>query len=164
CSKFGSRRRQKSFENATDGCQHLGRYVVNAPLALLAYRPFTELRREARHIENEVDSKLLSFSKLATNELNDHQNAMDTTPLLDNSQDAFHSMSSEIEHLIAKLTDINNRMSEYSKQITNPNAVYILQRHSEILNDYTKEFQKTKSRIMAQIDRKQLLSPLKRVE
>ncbi|RWS31882.1 Golgi SNAP receptor complex member 1-like protein [Leptotrombidium deliense] len=127
-----------------------------------AAKHWEDLRRQARVIENEVDSKLLSFSKLATNEIRDDH--ADTTPLLDTSQEVFREISAEIEHLLTQLVEINNQMSECCKQLQNQSAMYTLQRHNDILNDYNKEFKKTKSSVMAQMERNQLLLPVKRVD
>lgn len=41
-------------------------------------------------------------------------------------------------------------------------AMYTLQRHGEILHDYTNEFHKTKNNIQAQIEREQLIGNVKR--
>lgn len=68
--------------------------------------------------------------------------------------------SREIESLLEHLTRINNDMSELSDQLkSTPSATYQLQRHREVLNDYMKEFRKTKINRTAQIERKQLLTP-----
>lgn len=51
-------------------------------------------------------------------------------------------------------------MSQYAQQMQNASAMYTLQRHREILTDYTNEFHKTKMNIQAIIEREQLLAPV----
>ena len=77
--------------------------------------------------------------------------------LLDDSSDVFERITSDIEHLLNRLTQINNNMSDYIKHIQNPSAVYTVQRHREILNDYSNEFRKTRSNIVQLIEREQLI-------
>ena len=66
---------------------------------------FTDLRRQARHIENELDLKLVSFCKLGTTF--GHQNTAvgDGTPLLSSSssEHMIETMAMEIEQLLAKV-------------------------------------------------------------
>jgi len=54
-------------------------------------------------------------------------------------------------------------MSQYCEQMQNASAaMYTLQRHREILHDYTNEFHKTRNNIEAQLNREQLLGPVKK--
>jgi Golgi SNAP receptor complex protein 1 len=121
-----------------------------------------ELRRQARQIENEIDAKLLSLSKRGAHELGPRdveEEKEDAVPLLGASNDdMFERITEDMEQLLARLSDINNKMSQYSEQLQqNPSAIYTLQRHRDILNDYTKEFRKAKTDISAQREREQLL-------
>lgn len=85
----------------------------------------------------------------------------DKAPLLSaDSTDVFERICTELEQLLARLTDVNTRMSQYSEpQMKTPSATYTLQRHRDILKDYSKEFNKTKSNIVTQREREQLLKP-----
>ncbi|ROK28216.1 Golgi SNAP receptor complex member 1 [Anabarilius grahami] len=96
-----------------------------------------DLRKQARQLENELDLKLVSFSKLCTSYSSSRDgrrgdSSSDTTPLLCNStQDRmFETMSVEIEQLLAK--------------------------------DYTHEFHKTKSNFMAIREREDLLGSVRK--
>lgn len=60
-----------------------------------------DLRKQARHLENEIDAKLVAFSKLGINTSARHVNA-DEIPLLDEEQ-VFENMASEIETLLSKV-------------------------------------------------------------
>ncbi|MEE6468610.1 hypothetical protein FKM82_008328 [Ascaphus truei] len=134
-----------------------------------------DLRKQARQLENELDLKLVSFSKLCTSY--SHSNtregrrdrySSDTTPLLNgSSQDhMFETMAVEIEQLLAKLTGVNDKMAEYSSTagVTSINAalMHTLQRHRDILQDYTHEFHKTKANFQAIREREDLLGSVRK--
>ncbi|KAL4647163.1 Golgi SNAP receptor complex member 1 [Arapaima gigas] len=131
-----------------------------------------DLRKQARQLENELDLKLVSFSKLCTSysSLRDGRrgDSSDTTPLLNNStQDRmFETMAVEIEQLLAKLTGLNDKMAEYSSApgVTSLNAalMHTLQRHRDILQDYTHEFHKTKANFLAIREREDLLGSVRK--
>ncbi|XP_051535958.1 Golgi SNAP receptor complex member 1 isoform X2 [Myxocyprinus asiaticus] len=131
-----------------------------------------DLRKQARQLENELDLKLVSFSKLCTsyNSARDGRrgDSSDTTPLICNStQDRMiETMSVEIEQLLAKLTGVNDKLAEYTSTpgVTSLNAalMHTLQRHRDILQDYTHEFHKTKSNFMAIREREDLLGSVRK--
>uniref|UniRef100_A0AAY4D5I8 Golgi SNAP receptor complex member 1 n=1 Tax=Denticeps clupeoides TaxID=299321 RepID=A0AAY4D5I8_9TELE len=131
-----------------------------------------DLRKQARQLENELDLKLVSFSKLCTSYSSSRDgrrgDSSDTTPLLNNStQDRmFDTMSVEIEQLLAKLTAVNDKMAEYSSTpgVTSLNAalMHTLQRHRDILQDYTHEFHKTKTNFLALREREDLLGSVRK--
>nr|XP_006817928.1 PREDICTED: Golgi SNAP receptor complex member 1-like [Saccoglossus kowalevskii] len=131
-----------------------------------------ELRKQARQLENELDLKLVSFSKLGTSYShkdykNDRYNS-DTSPLLStsSSERMFDTMAMEIEQLLTKLTGINDKMAEYTSNMamSTPSAalLHTLQRHRDILQDYTHEFNKTKANISAYKEREDLLGSVRR--
>ncbi|XP_041732465.1 Golgi SNAP receptor complex member 1 isoform X2 [Coregonus clupeaformis] len=132
-----------------------------------------DLRKQARQLENELDLKLVSFSKLCTSYSSSRDGRRgdsnsDTTPLLNNStQDRmFETMSVEIEQLLAKLTGVNDKMVEYTSTpgVTSLNAalMHTLQRHRDILQDYTHEFHKTKANFLAIREREDLLGSVRK--
>uniref|UniRef100_A0A665UQ74 Golgi SNAP receptor complex member 1 n=1 Tax=Echeneis naucrates TaxID=173247 RepID=A0A665UQ74_ECHNA len=131
-----------------------------------------DLRKQARQLENELDLKLVSFSKLCTSYSSSRDgrrgDTSDTTPLLNNStQDRmFDTMSVEIEQLLAKLTAVNDKMAEYTNApgtaSLNAALMHTLQRHRDILQDYTHEFHKTKGNFLAIREREDLLGSVKK--
>ncbi|XP_071484390.1 Golgi SNAP receptor complex member 1-like [Diadema antillarum] len=130
-----------------------------------------DLRKKARQLENEIDLKLVSFSKLGTSFSTITSNGFDssdTSPLLSasNSEHMFHTMAMEIEQLLNKLSDVNDRMADYagSVSVASPSAalLHTLQRHRDILQDYTHEFHKTKANIEACREREELLGSVQR--
>ncbi|CAG6004069.1 unnamed protein product [Menidia menidia] len=138
-----------------------------------------DLRKQARQLENELDLKLVSFSKLCTTYSSSRDGrrgeSSDTTPLLNNStQDRmFDTMSVEIEQLLAKLTAVNDKMAEYTNtpgsSSLNAALMHTLQRHRDILQlhllstqDYTHEFHKTKGNFLAIREREDLLGSVRK--
>ncbi|XP_072033423.1 Golgi SNAP receptor complex member 1-like [Amphiura filiformis] len=130
-----------------------------------------DLRKKARQLENEIDLKLVSFSKLGTNYSHHNEldsNSADTSPLLSasNSEHMFDTMAMEIESLLAKLTETNDKMADYAGSVSaaSPSAalLHTLQRHRDILQDYGHEFQKTKANITACREREDLLGSVRR--
>ncbi|KAK7088295.1 Golgi SNAP receptor complex member 1-like isoform X3 [Littorina saxatilis] len=127
-----------------------------------------DLRKQARQLENEIDLKLVSFSKLGTNYSTHRDVDSDTSPLLNrtSSEHMFDTMAMEIEQLLSKLTQVNDRMVEYTQNISHssPSAalLHTLQRHRDILQDYTHEFQKTRANITALREREDLLGSVRR--
>ncbi|XP_070628892.1 Golgi SNAP receptor complex member 1 isoform X3 [Bos indicus] len=134
-----------------------------------------DLRKQARQLENELDLKLVSFSKLCTSY--SHSSARDgrrdryssdTTPLLNgSSQDRmFETMAIEIEQLLARLTGVNDKMAEYTSSAGVPSLnaalMHTLQRHRDILQDYTHEFHKTKANFVAIRERENLMGSVRK--
>jgi Golgi SNAP receptor complex protein 1 len=114
-----------------------------------------DLRKQARQHENEIDAKLMSFSKLCSNYVaHDQKDTSSTT-----STSSFETMSIEIEKLLERLSDINKRMSDVVPSLLGPNsaATHTLQRHHEILQDYRREFERTKANIRNFQSREDLL-------
>lgn len=61
-----------------------------------------DLRKHARQLENEIDLKLVAFSKLGAGIKTPHSGHGDTVPLL-SGEDTFEAMSLEIEELLNKV-------------------------------------------------------------
>ncbi|XP_061461013.1 Golgi SNAP receptor complex member 1 isoform X3 [Rhineura floridana] len=134
-----------------------------------------DLRKQARQLENELDLKLVSFSKLCTSYSHNSSRegrrdrySSDTTPLLNgSSQDRmFETMAVEIEQLLGKLTGINDKMAEYANSAGVPSLnaalMHTLQRHRDILQDYTHEFHKTKTNFLAVRERENLMGSVRK--
>ncbi|EHB13347.1 Golgi SNAP receptor complex member 1 [Heterocephalus glaber] len=131
------------------------------------------LRKQARQLENELDLKLVSFSKLCTSyshgsARDGRRDSSDTTPLLNgSSQDRmFETMAIEIEQLLARLTGVNDKMAEYTNSAGVPSLnaalMHTLQRHRDILQDYTHEFHKTKANFVAIRERENLMGSVRK--
>lgn len=142
----------RSFGTTTTTTNHS--YSSNSRMSTIStLTDWEDLRKQARQLENEVDAKLISFSKLCSNYLARDQTTIHHYGLLDSSttpsSSSFDTMSIEIEKLLERLSDINKRMSDAIPTIIGSNtaATHTLQRHYEICQDYRREFERTKSNI-----------------
>jgi len=129
-----------------------------------------DLRRRARQLENDIDARLLSLNKLGVSvggtqrrfDVHVAESSSEKSPLL-SSQNAFEGLSAEIEHSLSKLREINEQMSDFigsnvlASGGNNPALSHTLQRHREILRDYSQEFSRTRANIRASLEREQLL-------
>ncbi|XP_030559559.1 Golgi SNAP receptor complex member 1 [Drosophila novamexicana] len=113
------------------------------------------LRKQARTLENEIDLKLVAFSKIGAGSsgLSSNSSAADTSPLL--GEHVFDSLSAEIEQMLEKLSTLNESMSELPA--TGSAAMHTLQRHREILQGYRQEFNKICANHTMRIEREELL-------
>lgn len=124
-----------------------------------------DLRKQARQLENEIDLKLVSFSKLGTGfgsrELKNE--SLDTAPLLGRDH-MFETMTLEIEQLLSKLGEVNDQMSQVQTTSGPPSAtvLHTLQRHRDILQDYMREFHKTRTNVQAHRERDLLLGSVRK--
>lgn len=110
-------------------------------------------------MENQIDLKLVSFSKLGSSSAA----SGDKAPLLNSTSDSFHSLSSELEALLARLSTVNESMADFASRQSQSAAIHhTLQRHRDILLDYKQEFTKTRANIEAVIEREDLLSSVHR--
>uniref|UniRef100_A0A3Q2CYP4 Golgi SNAP receptor complex member 1 n=1 Tax=Cyprinodon variegatus TaxID=28743 RepID=A0A3Q2CYP4_CYPVA len=131
-----------------------------------------DLRKQARQLENELDLKLVSFSKLCTSYRSNYssghdQQARDSRCQSESFQDnMLVAMTSEVEQLLNKLSAVNDKMAEYTNSpgalSHNAALMHTLQRHRDILQDYTHEFHKTKSNFLSLREREDLLGSVHR--
>ena len=85
-------------------------------------------------------------------------------PLL-SGEDRQENMTEEIEHLLSKLTAVNEKLSELSDNHENVGSSamrHVLQRHHDILQDYTQEFRKTSANLKARREREELLHSVRK--
>ncbi|KNC98371.1 uncharacterized protein SPPG_06079 [Spizellomyces punctatus DAOM BR117] len=127
------------------------------------------LRRQARHLENEIEAKLVQYSKLGSGT---GTSGFASSVAGVASSSAARSPGStkgaelELDHLLAKLTSVVNSMAQSLDSVpssvpTNPSMMHMLQRHRDILYDYSKEFKRTKANITAARDHADLLSSVR---
>uniref|UniRef100_A0A8D8PT14 Golgi SNAP receptor complex member 1 n=1 Tax=Cacopsylla melanoneura TaxID=428564 RepID=A0A8D8PT14_9HEMI len=121
-----------------------------------------ELRKQARKLENDIDVKLTCLSKLGTGSHGLKSSESDTEPLL-SADHMIESTASEIESLLVKLSDTNEKMSDIMAEGgKDAAAIHTLQRHKEILEDYKKELNKTINNIQSRKDREQLMHSVRK--
>ncbi|KPJ07760.1 putative 28 kDa Golgi SNARE protein [Papilio machaon] len=112
-----------------------------------------DLRKQARHLENDIDVKLVAFSKLGVTYGSSNLSS-ETAPLI-NSDDMFDTMSMEIQQLLNKLSAINDSMADLAPSGTA--TMHTIKRHREILMDYQQEFSRTSALVCARREREELL-------
>jgi len=125
-----------------------------------------DLRKEARYLENEIDAKLVSYSKMGANATftTNVSSDSDTAPLL-SCERMSDSISEEIENLLKKLVKVNDDMSEITTgnpTLSGPGVIHTIQRHREILQDYSQEFRKTQNNLRSRKEREELLQGVKK--
>ena len=94
------------------------------------------LRKQARALENEIDMKLVSFSKLGTNYTRAANTDSDKQPLLGGAESGLENLERDLESLLSQLSAINDEMAGYAAGAGDARSAAIhhtLQRHSEIL-------------------------------
>ena len=68
--------------------------------------------------------------------------------------------------VVLQLTEVNDRMSDYMQNLSvnsqSAALLHTLQRHRDILQDYSHEFQKTKANIITYKEREELLGSVRR--
>ncbi|XP_032389596.1 Golgi SNAP receptor complex member 1 [Etheostoma spectabile] len=131
-----------------------------------------DLRKQARQLENELDLKLVSFSKLCTSFSSSSSNRdQQTRDSRSDSAGSFQdnmllAMTTELEQLLTNLTAVNDKMVGYTNtpgaSSHNAALMHTLQRHRDILQDYTHEFHKTKSNFHSLREREDLLGSVHR--
>ncbi|CAE6464518.1 unnamed protein product [Rhizoctonia solani] len=117
---------------------------------------YESLRRQCRTLEALVNDKLTGYSRLAAT-LSSGQ----TVDLEQGSAARWSDMEEEIEGLLEKLQETNdgmaNLMSEPQAEVTT-SMRHSAQMHREMLDDYTRDFGRTKSSVRSALDRANLLS------
>uniref|UniRef100_A0A1Q3F912 Golgi SNAP receptor complex member 1 n=1 Tax=Culex tarsalis TaxID=7177 RepID=A0A1Q3F912_CULTA len=112
------------------------------------------LRKQARHLENDIDLKLIAFNKVgAAAPATGPTGSSDTAPLL--GDHVFESLSLEIEQMLDKLSGLNEKMAEIPG--TGAAVMHVLQRHREILHGYRQEFLKIQANHTTRMEREELL-------
>lgn len=131
------------------------------------------MRKQARHLENEIDLKLVAFHKLGAGiKTPSGSHSADTVPLL-SGEDTFDTMTLEIEQLLNKvnnplfivqcllivalfqLSQVNERLAE--QPVSGGTMLHTIQRHRDILADLSRDFQKTTSQHESRREREDLL-------
>ncbi|KFD53574.1 vesicle transport v-SNARE protein [Trichuris suis] len=125
-----------------------------------------DLRKRARSLETDVDVKLLSLNKLGASlggvrgsALHQESNfGLDNVSL---SRNTFEALSVDIQNLLDQLTNVNERMEELLRDSVysrNPASSHTLQRHREILQDYSHEFRRAQGNINVLLERELLMA------
>eukprot|EP00668_Euglena_longa_P000330 GGOE01000429.1.p2 GENE.GGOE01000429.1~~GGOE01000429.1.p2 ORF type:complete len:256 (-),score=95.90 GGOE01000429.1:226-948(-) len=124
--------------------------------------PWDDLRRLMRKLQDEADQKLLSYSKLTQDV---------ASPTLDEEsgaacsfqKDSAEALEREIEGLLKRMASLNATMADARNAGKGGAAAdKQVERHREILQDYEREYRKTKANMKCTRDRAELLRSVRR--
>ncbi|KAG2177272.1 hypothetical protein INT43_007929 [Umbelopsis isabellina] len=118
------------------------------------------LRKQARQVENEIETKLASLSKAGSNlRRKGAGESSGSTP------QEVNDLEYDTEELIKQLQNVISSMTEYlerpSPTPNNPSMLHMLQRHKDIAFDHSKELRKIKANIRAAQDKADLLTQVR---
>ncbi|KAI8813266.1 hypothetical protein BJ742DRAFT_672708 [Cladochytrium replicatum] len=130
------------------------------------------LRKQARTLENEVEQRLVSYSRLSRSSVTGagdfvalNMNGGSSSSIGPSGSASAEAAELEIVELLKKLTTVVNAMGACLENVplsvpTNPSMMHMLQRHRDILYDYSKEFKKNKSKFAEAREHAELLSSI----
>eukprot|EP00241_Pyramimonas_parkeae_P010168 CAMPEP_0114248552 /NCGR_PEP_ID=MMETSP0058-20121206/13635_1 /TAXON_ID=36894 /ORGANISM="Pyramimonas parkeae, CCMP726" /LENGTH=240 /DNA_ID=CAMNT_0001361969 /DNA_START=194 /DNA_END=916 /DNA_ORIENTATION=- len=106
-------------------------------------RQWEDLRKQARKLESEIDQKLSAFSKLGNGQ------ESETAELLGSRQDTVSTYAAAIEHMLERLSHLNEAMEGVLSGPTGGGVarMHTLARHKDILSEFSNEFRRTRSSI-----------------
>jgi len=118
-------------------------------------RAWEDLRREARRLEGDLDSRLAAYAKLAS--------GFEAGPRGGGKPDvggatdaAAAAKAADIEGLLQRLSDVNDDMGGATSGYSDSRA-HVLARHRDILAELTQEYRRLKAAVGAARDRASLL-------
>jgi len=119
----------------------------------MAYDP---LRRQARTLEFLLDSKLTAYFRIVSTVSKDGGDVESG-----GSTERWQDLEAEVEDLLEKLKETNEEMSALLNDTDNapsPSMLHTVQRHRDVLKDYTQDFARTKTNVQTALDRANLLT------
>lgn len=109
-----------------------------------------DIRKRARNLENDIDLKLVALSKISSGSMSSGE----SSPLI-SSEFSFDTISMEIEDMLSKLSEMNEKMT--SLPTSGAAMIHTLTRHRDILHSYRTEFNKITQNHNIQVEREELL-------
>ncbi|KAG1754964.1 V-snare-domain-containing protein [Suillus paluster] len=110
---------------------------------------YESLHRHCRTLESLFDTKLTSYSRLAST-ITRNQDDVEAG----GSRERWKDVEGEIEDLLEKLRETNDELLALSNNPDTP----ALTRHHEVYQDYAKELRRTKTNVQHALDKANLLS------
>ncbi|KAI0783317.1 v-SNARE protein [Abortiporus biennis] len=117
---------------------------------------YDSLHRQCRTLESLFDTKLTSYSRLAST-ITRNQDDIEAS----GSGERWKDLEVEVDELLQKLGEINDQLSVLSSDTNNPPSQSMLraiQRHRDVYMDYSRELKRTKTNIQTALDKANLLS------
>jgi len=120
-----------------------------------------QLRKEARGLESEIDTKLTSYSKFGTSYAQssllrdeEHHESTDSAALLSGDH-VSSAMGLEIEQLLLRLSEMNDSMSKTTDNT--PSVNNYISNHRTKLHEYSQDFKRIKNQIRTSREHAELL-------
>lgn len=101
-----------------------------------------EVQKVAKLTENEIDNKLLTLGRMTSHALRHHRN-MDPLTLTPSLKEA-ESITEDISSLLTKLSSFVDELGKRGDEMGGASSSHILQRHKDLLVEYSTEFRKTR--------------------
>ncbi|KZT72890.1 V-snare-domain-containing protein [Daedalea quercina L-15889] len=117
---------------------------------------YDSLHRQCRTLESLFDTKLTSYSRLAST-ISRNQDDLEAG----GSAERWRDLEAEVDELLEKLREINDQLSKLAEDTDNPPSQSMLraiQRHREVYQDYARELRRTKTNVQQALDQANLLS------
>ncbi|CCM00029.1 uncharacterized protein FIBRA_02055 [Fibroporia radiculosa] len=117
---------------------------------------YDSLHRQCRTLESLFDTKLTSYSRLAST-VSRGQDDIEAN----GSTERWRDLEADVDELLDKLREINDQLSALASDTENPPSQSMLraiQRHREVYQDYARELRRTKTNVQAALDQANLLS------
>ncbi|KAF8527415.1 V-snare-domain-containing protein [Hysterangium stoloniferum] len=117
---------------------------------------YDSLRRQARTLELLLDTKLAAYSRVVST-ITKSGNDIESS----GSTDRWQDLEAEVGDILEKLNEINDSMSLVLNDMNTPpsqSMQHTVQRHRDVLRDYTRDFARTKTNVQAALDRANLLT------
>lgn len=123
-----------------------------------------ELNRQARMLENEIDGKIITFSKLISSKSSTNSITIDMDGgALDKSHYSVDALDRDIELTLNKLSKIIDSMSKHIEDGNpgNNSMIHFLQRHRDMYYDYLKDYKKYKNNLISSKEYNELLDSMR---
>jgi len=117
---------------------------------------YDSLHRQCRTLESLFDSKLTSYSRLAST-----ISRNDTDVEASGSGERWKDLQNEVEDLLENLKETNDQLAALSHEASNPPSQSMsraIQRHRDVYQDYARELKRTKANVQSALDQANLLS------
>ncbi|KAF9502304.1 V-snare-domain-containing protein [Pleurotus eryngii] len=117
---------------------------------------YESLHRQCRTLESLFDSKLTSYSRLASTISRTHDDVE-----AEGSRDRWKDVEMELDELLAKLEETNEQLASLSNNAEVPlsqSMMRAVQRHRDVFQDQSREFRRTKTNVQHALDQANLLS------
>lgn len=117
---------------------------------------YESLHRQCRTLESLFDTKLTSYSRLAST-ITRNQDDIEAG----GSRERWKDVEGEVEDLLEKLRETNDELLALSNNPDTPPSQSMsraIQRHGEVYQDYAKELRRTKTNVQHTLDKVNLLS------